>query len=152
MGGGVLFLRRHTNTMKLRAWSNCLWLPLLAAPALARADDEFFERRIRPVLVEHCYPCHSATSEKLKGGLRLDTRDGLRRGGESGLAIVPGDVEASRLIQAVRYTDEHLQMPPRKGGGGKLSAAQIADLETWVKLGSKTETAAAKVDIRDTKL
>ena len=121
--------------MKLRAWSNCLWLPLLAAPALARADDEFFERRIRPVLVEHCYPCHSATSEKLKGGLRLDTRDGLRRGGESGPAIVPGDVEASRLIQAVRYTDEHLQMPPRKGGG-KLSAAQIADLETWVKLGA----------------
>jgi hypothetical protein len=63
-----------------------------------RAQVEFFETKIRPVLVEHCYKCHSAQAAKLKGGLRLDTRDGLRKGGDSGPAIVPGDPAGSLLL------------------------------------------------------
>jgi len=94
---------------------------------------EFFENKIRPVLVEHCYACHSDKAEKVKGGLRLDTREGLLKGGTSGPVIVPGDVEASSLIKAVRYTDPELQMPPKDK---KLSAEQIATLEAWVKMGA----------------
>jgi hypothetical protein len=92
--------------------------------------DEFFEARIRPVLVEHCYRCHSKGAEKLKGNLHLDTRAGLLQGGESGVVIVPGHPEKSRLIEAIHYENPNLQMPPK----GKLSDAQIADLETWVKM------------------
>lgn len=66
----------------------------------------FFEKKIRPVLVERCYKCHSAKSEKLKGGLLLDTRAGIRKGGESGHAVVPGDVRGSLLIEAIRYGAE----------------------------------------------
>ena len=94
---------------------------------------EFFESKVRPVLVESCYACHSAQAEKLKGGLYLDTKDGLLKGGDSGPAIVPGDVEKSLIIKAVRYTSEDLKMPPKDK---KLSADQIADLEAWVKLGA----------------
>src|SRR5205814_1939495 len=95
----------------------------LALDASARADaaetlpaDQvtFFETKIRPVLVQHCYKCHSATAEKIKGGLLLDTREGARRGGESGPAVVPGDAEASILLSALRYED--FEMPPK----GKL--------------------------------
>src|ERR1043166_5681747 len=70
------------------------------------AGIEFFEKKIRPVLVEHCYPCHSQGAEKVKGGLLLDTRDGLLKGGENGPAIFEGDPDKSLLIKAVRYTDE----------------------------------------------
>ncbi len=94
---------------------------------------EFFEAKIRPVLIEHCYPCHSQDAEKLKGGLRVDSRAGLLQGGDNGPAIVPGDPDGSRLIKAVRYTDEDFKMPPKNK---KLSDQQIADLETWVKLGA----------------
>ena len=107
---------------------------------------EFFEKKIRPVLVENCYKCHSAQAEKVKGGLMLDTRDGLLKGGESGPAIVPGDPEKSLLIKAVRYGDENLQMPPK---GKKLAPEQIADLESWVKSGAadpRTGKVAAKGD------
>src|SRR5688572_17373977 len=106
--------------------------------ANARAADphhegiEFFEKKIRPILVEHCYKCHAADSEKgPKGGLLLDTREGLFKGGDTGVAIVPGDAEKSLLIKAVRYADENLQMPPKNQ---KLSDEQIADLEAWVKM------------------
>ena len=94
---------------------------------------EFFEDKVRPVLAEHCYSCHSDKAEKVKGGLRLDTRETLLKGGTAGPVIVPGDAEASRLIKAVRYTDPDLQMPPKDK---KLSAEQIASLETWVKMGA----------------
>ena len=104
-----------------------------SAPAPEAAAVEFFEKHIRPVLADHCYQCHSATAEKVKGGLLLDTRDGVLKGGENGPALVPGEVEKSRLIKAVRYTDEDLQMPPK---GKKLTPAQIADLEAWVKMGA----------------
>ena len=85
--------------------------PAFAAEPSDRAGVEFFEKHIRPVLVAHCYNCHSAGAEKLKGGLLLDTRDGLLKGGDNGPAIVAGDPEKSLLIKAVRYADENLLVP-----------------------------------------
>jgi hypothetical protein len=95
-------------------------------------DRAFFEAKIRPVLVEHCYSCHSAQAKKLKGKLLLDSRDGLRKGGESGPALVAGDPDKSLIIRAVRHTDDALRMPPER----KLPASVIADLEAWVKRGA----------------
>jgi hypothetical protein len=91
----------------------------------------FFEKKIRPVLVEHCHKCHAADAEKIKGGLVLDTRDGLRKGGDTGPAIAPGDPNKSLLIKALRYKDESMQMPPKQ----KLPDAVVADFEQWVKMG-----------------
>ena len=107
----------------------------LAVPSSAWADagSEFFESRVRPVLVEHCYECHSA--EKTKGGLALDTKLGWEKGGDSGTAIVPGKPNESLLIKAVRYHDEDLAMPPQKKGG-KLPDSTIAGLTEWVKIGA----------------
>lgn len=101
----------------------------------ASPEIEFFEKKIRPVLTEKCYKCHSATAEKIKGGLILDAREGIRAGGDSGHAVVPGDLQASMLIKAIRYTDPDLQMPPKKEGG-KLSDEVIHDFEAWIKMGA----------------
>lgn len=95
----------------------------------------FFEKKIRPVLAEKCYQCHSADAEKIKGGLALDTRESTRTGGDSGHAVVPGDVEASLLIKAILYHDTDLAMPPEKSGG-KLAEEVIKDFETWVQMGA----------------
>jgi len=96
-------------------------------------EFDFFERRIRPVLAQHCYECHSAGSKSPKAGLRVDTREGLRRGGNSGEpAVVPGEPERSRLLAAIRHTSTDLQMPPKK----KLSAQQVADFEAWIRSGA----------------
>ena len=92
----------------------------------------FFEKRIRPLLVEHCYQCHAAEADEVQGELLVDSRIGLRRGGYSGPAVVPGDPDQSLLIQAVRYKNPDLQMPP----DAKLPAEKIADLEAWVKMGA----------------
>src|SRR5438552_5376121 len=100
------------------------------AEELAKEQVEFFEKSIRPVLVEHCYECHSAQSEKLKGKLLLDNRDAARKGGETGPAVVPGDADSSLLVQALRY--ENLEMPPK----GKLPPHVIADFEKWIKEGA----------------
>lgn len=102
------------------------------APQPDRAALEFFETHIRPVLIEHCYECHSGQAKKPKGGLRLDSRDGLRKGGESGPAFVPGKPEDSLLIQVVRHVDSQPHMPPKK----KLPEAVIADLVKWVAMGA----------------
>src|SRR5262245_19003709 len=75
-----------------------------------REQVEFFEQRIRPVLAEHCYECHAARSAKVRGGLLLDSRDGLRRGGGRGPGVVPGDPAAGLLLKALRY--EGPKMPP----------------------------------------
>ena len=129
-----------------------LWfIPLLCGPALFRAhaaesEIDFFEKRIRPLVVENCYKCHSAEAEKLKGGLLLDTKEGLARGGDTGPAIVPGDPDASLLIRAVRWNDEKLQMPPKK----KLSSSEIADLETWVKMGAPDPRTTTASDTKST--
>src|SRR4051812_165145 len=104
---------------------------LLLLISTARADDdaarvEFFEKKVRPVLVSYCYNCHSA-STNAKGGLRVDDRAGLLRGGSSGPAIVPGNPEKSLLLQAVSHTGDVSSMPPRK----HLSAEELADLTRW---------------------
>ena len=113
-----------------------LAIPRAGAEPAPRADElAFFESKIRPVLVESCYKCHSTSSTKLRGGLLLDTREGIRRGGDTGPAIVPGDLEKSLLIEAIRYTNDDTAMPPEKSGG-KLPDAVIADFERWVKMGA----------------
>ena len=93
---------------------------------------KFFESKIRPVLMNKCAKCHSSTAEKLKGGLLVDSREGLRKGGDTGPAIVAGNLDESLLITAIRYTDESLQMPPN----GKLPDTVVADFEEWVKIGA----------------
>jgi hypothetical protein len=106
---------------------------LLVAAALSAAEgDEFFESRIRPVLVEKCYACHSSKLREPKANLLLDSRAALRKGGDSGPVLSPGKPEASRLFQAVSYTDFHLRMPPT----GKLPDAVIADFKSWIAMGA----------------
>jgi len=109
--------------------------PLLAAPAAPAAADpaliEFFEKKVRPVLVNNCYNCHSANTNA-RGGLRVDDRNGLLQGGSSGPAVVPGHPEKSLLIQAVEYSGETSKMPPKK----QLAAQEIADLTRWIKDGA----------------
>src|SRR5947207_5315251 len=114
-----------------------LFSAALASPAQFKSEGyDFFEKKIRPVLVERCYKCHSASAEKVKGGLLLDSREGMLKGGESGKpAILTGDAERSRLIEAIRYANDDLQMPPKKAGG-KLSNAQITDFIAWINLGA----------------
>jgi len=98
----------------------------------APKDLEFFEKKIRPVLTERCYSCHSAKAEKLKGSLYLDSPEGLRKGGDTGPALVAGAPKKSLLVKAVRWADDDLKMPPKK----KLTDEQIADLETWIQKGA----------------
>lgn len=95
---------------------------------------EFFEKQVRPLLAEHCYSCHSAKSDKLKAGLYVDRRSSLLKGGDSGPAIIPHDVDGSLFIEAIRY--ESYEMPPK----GKLSDAQIAIFEKWISLGAPWPT------------
>ena len=94
-------------------------------------EVSYFEKYIRPLLVSRCYACHSERAGKREGGLLLDSRAGWSAGGESGAVITPRDLDASRLIQAVRYTNPDLQMPPDK----RLAPAEIARLERWVMMG-----------------
>jgi len=112
-------------------------LTLLASFASAFAQTtadslDFFEKRVRPILDEHCYACHSGRSEKLKAGLRVDTREHLLAGGDTGPAIVPGHPEQSLLMRAVSYEDPDLQMPPKT----RLSASAVADLKQWIAQGA----------------
>lgn len=113
--------------------ATCAWGALLALPSLAAhasGDDGFFEKRIRPVLVEHCQECHG--KDKQKGGLRLDSLAASLAGGDLGPAIVPGEIGKSLLIEAITYKNEELQMPPKK----RLTDAQVADLTEWVRRGA----------------
>jgi len=103
--------------------------------AAVGADDrrqDFFEARVRPIFVEHCYECHAAGAKRIEGGLRLDTATGLSAGGESGPLVSPGEPEASFLIDCVSYSPDGVNMPP----AGKLSDRAIADLRTWVRDGA----------------
>ncbi len=131
-----------------------VWLFLLALAAYASvrmsaqsaqsAGDEFFEKKIRPVLANNCYACHSSKLKTPMGGLVLDTKAGLLKGGDSGPAIVPGKPAESLLLRAMRYNDLRLKMPPTD----KLPDAVIADFEQWIAAGApdpRTETLAASV-------
>ena len=110
-------------------------LALFVAPSMVFADNgiDFFEQKIRPQLVQHCYQCHSADAlktGKLKAELQLDTRAGIRKGGESGPAIVPGNASESLLVSAIKHDD--FEMPPK----GKLPDEVIADFVKWVEMGA----------------
>jgi hypothetical protein len=138
--------RSRRVIVKIFALSAALGLALLAAwPAVGTARSqaaqkeptpaelEFFEKKIRPVLTESCYGCHSEKAGKPQGGLLLDSRAGLLKGGASGqAAVVPGDPERSLLIRAIRYTDPKLQMPY----AGKLPDQVVRDFEEWVRMGA----------------
>lgn len=111
------------------------WLASLMLEGFVIADDEraktdFFEAKIRPVLIKHCYECHSANSTTIQAGLQLDFRDGIRIGGDSGPGVVPNVPEKSLVLEALRY--ETLQMPPQ----GKLSEDVIRDFEDWIRDGA----------------
>ena len=107
------------------------------AKDLTKAEGlAFFENRIRPIFVEHCYPCHSTEAKKVKGALKLDTQADFLKGGTDGTIVVAGHPEQSALIRAVRYEDPDFQMPPNKDGAKKLPEANIADLVRWVSMGA----------------
>ena len=133
-------MRRTTLSNASGLWI-ARWLVAAVSPMLHAAPSygsdakgvEFFERQIRPLLANKCYQCHSRQSKKTKGGLLLDSPEGLLKGGDSGELFVTGDPDKSLLIKAVRYKDEDLRMPP---DGEKLTDAQVADLEAWVKMGA----------------
>src|SRR5258706_13334118 len=99
--------------------------PGARAQTASSADSEFFEKKIRPVLAEQCYKCHSASAKKFKGGLLLDSREGMLKGGETGAALVAGKPNQSLLIKAIHWTDKDLQMPPKE----QLSKEGVADFE-----------------------
>lgn len=108
------------------------WSMLSQNQLSAQDDVRFFESKIRPVLVKHCYECHSSESGKARGGLKVDSRDALQLGGESGPALVAKSLEASALYQALLYHDDGLQMPPK----GKLPQATIDDFRQWILMGA----------------
>ena len=140
-----------------------LWMPigtvLVTSTAVAGGMDdevavldsidarglEFFESRIRPLLVENCLECHGEDPDELKGGLNLASADGLRRGGESGKVVVPGDPMASPLYRAVTYVDQEFAMPPR----GRLSKSEIQSIREWIEMGApdpRTSVAGVQQD------
>jgi cytochrome c553 len=113
-----------------------IWIaPLIAGAALAGEADSpqvaFFEKKVRPILVSHCYNCHSADT-KPAGGLRVDDRNGLLTGGNSGPAIIPGEPEKSLILERIRHKDPKKRMPKE---GGELTEAEIADLSLWIRDG-----------------
>lgn len=119
-------------------------MAIQAAPTPIPPDQlEFFEKKIRPVLVEKCYDCHSEESGKQKGELALDTRDGIRAGGERGPGVVPRKPDDSLVINAIRQ-EGRLSMPPEKKGG-KLPDDVIADFEKWVTMGAPDPRNSSKV-------
>ncbi|HIE97244.1 MAG: PSD1 and planctomycete cytochrome C domain-containing protein [Fuerstiella sp.] len=105
---------------------------VVTGSTLASADDDvdFFEQKIRPVLVDYCYKCHSSEADEAAGGLLMDSSAGMRRGGETGPAVVPKDLEESLLLSAIEYRD--LEMPPDE----KLDDEIIADFRRWIRMGA----------------
>jgi cytochrome c553 len=108
-------------------------LTAAAAQPLSSQDAQFFETRIRPVLIDRCYKCHSHDADKVKGGLMLDTREGMLHGGDTGPAIEPGKPADSLIVDAISYRDADLQMPPK---GERLSDQQVADVSEWIRRGA----------------
>ena len=128
---------RPTSSILFR-WLNFLLLlclasvelPRLPAQEISGADREFFEKSVRPLLAEHCYECHSA--KEANGGLRLDSRIGVAKGGDSGAVLTAGQPSNSLLMKAVEYKDRDLQMPPKN----KLTDEQISVLRRWIEKGA----------------
>ena len=139
-------------------WRSLQWLALqiciqlisqlAIVSSICVADDrlEFFENKIRPMLVEHCYKCHSADSKELRGDLRLDLKEGWKKGGESGVpAILPRNPDASPLMRAMRHDDDVSAMPPDKP---RLQTSVINDFTVWIQMGAP-DPRDGKVEHRD---
>ena len=127
--------RQYTQRTRLVLFWACLLLSLNSDHAIGqqadkRADLEFFEKKVRPLLVEHCYSCHSTGAKKLQAELYVDSRRSLIEGGDSGAALVPGKPDDSLFMEAVRY--ESYEMPPK----GKLADIDIAVFEKWIRMGA----------------
>ncbi len=127
---GFLARGRMTLVWAMVAWGSAVGA--IGAQETSPADIEFFEKRIRPLLVSKCYECHSEQADAREGGLWLDRQQGWQQGGDSGPAVIAGNVDGSLLIQAVRYAESDLAMPP----DGKLDKSSIALLEEWVRRGA----------------
>jgi hypothetical protein len=122
-------------------------LVAIAAAAQESTSDRF-EKKIRPVLAQRCYQCHSSSAAAPQGGLRLDSAGGIRRGGNSGVVIRPGNPESSLIIRAIRYQDKNLKMPP----GGALPPEIVADFEAWIRDGASLPQDRAPSTTRQSKL
>ena len=134
---GAAFAPLAAQTLKAASASPAGSAPRAAAPdgdkeAIDPAGVEFFEKKVRPVLSQYCYSCHSQSAKRALGNFTLDTHQGMMHGGQGGVAVMPGDPDHSRFIEAIRYAQPDLQMPPK----AKLSEATIADLTAWVKMGA----------------
>ncbi len=116
-------------------------VPVCAQEASKEGQD-FYLNKVLPILAENCFRCHSAEGGKDKGGLTLDSKDAMLKGGDTGPAVVPGNVEKSLLITAVTYKDADLQMPPK---GEKLTPAQVEELTVWVKMGAPVAANASAI-------
>ncbi len=127
------------DRLHVKQFGSMLIIAFVFCQAIAAQEDgiAFFEARIRPALIEHCYECHSANNADVKGGLWLDSRDGVANGGDSGPILDSSDASTSLLLNALRHQD--LKMPPKS----KLSESIIADFEKWIAMGAP--------DPRDTK-
>ena len=114
-------------------------------PPLSSEQSAFFESKIRPALTKYCYECHSS-GEKVRGGLLVDSRDGLLQGGDTGPAIVPGDPAASLLFTAISWQDRDTQMPPKN----QMPAEVIADFRSWIAMGAPDPRVNAAVTVKTT--
>ena len=130
----MMRLLRHMKVTHPVPWMLAASMLVAHYGLIHAGEDEavaYFEKHVRPLLVDHCYECHSE-SEKIKGGLRLDSRQGWISGGDSGKAIEPGKPEKSLLLEAIAYSNPDLEMPPR----GKLPPSKIAHIEHWIRMGA----------------
>ena len=121
------------------------WLAAVLPVTVAAVEPDgvgFFEQKIRPILVQECYGCHSAGAKKVRGGLRLDTRAAVLTGGDSGPAVVPGKPDESLILEALRH--EGLAMPPKN----KLPDAVVADFERWITMGAPDPRDGQAVPVR----
>ena len=127
-----MFLKKtHRRNLFGRLYLLLVFL-LIRSAGLAEQRTDFFEKKIRPVLSKNCYECHSAKSKSLKAGLLLDRKAGWVRGGKNGAVIHPGKPDESILMNALKYDNHELQMPP----SGKLSETVLADFEKWISMGA----------------
>ena len=127
-----MFLKKtHRRNLFGRLYLFLVFL-LIRSAGLAEQRTDFFEKKIRPVLSKNCYECHSAKSKSLKAGLLLDRKAGWVRGGKNGAVIHPGKPDESILMNALKYDNHELQMPP----SGKLSETVLADFEKWISMGA----------------
>ena len=139
LAGKALGVAAVLASLSQALWADIAPVPAAAVPIapaaqpLSVSDLQFFEARIRPVLADRCYKCHSRLADKIKGGFMLDTREGMLHGGDTGPAIVPGKPEDSLIIDAISYKDPDLQMPPK---GERLTDQQVADITQWIRMGA----------------